>query len=192
MKRRLFNVLAGGSLLLWVGTSCLWLHSHYNQTLISDARNGRLVRIHIKEYGVIIAVIRPWAGQEGISWRSGPTGVAGFGIPVWFNGSMFTRDNILPGILRERGTGMATDAAFAMNPAVRVVGWDLAVSWLWPLAVSTLLFISIWFYLIRSLHRRSRRMANGLCLGCGYDLRATPDRCPECGTIQPQNSSISN
>jgi len=43
----------------------------------------------------------------------------------------------------------------------------------------------LWLFDRRRKQRASRRLASGHCTKCGYDLRATPEQCPECGTIPP-------
>lgn len=50
----------------------------------------------------------------------------------------------------------------------------------WLIALFAVIAPSIW--LARLKRRRERdRLHAGLCPTCGYDLRATPDFCPECG-----------
>jgi predicted amidophosphoribosyltransferase len=41
---------------------------------------------------------------------------------------------------------------------------------------------AVWLNGLRKT-RRAKRL--GLCPSCGYDLRASPERCPECGVTVP-------
>lgn len=64
----------------------------------------------------------------------------------------------------------------------RYIAWTIPY---WFLCVLTAVF-PLWWY--RRLRKNRHRLRAGLCVNCGYDLRASKERCPECGTVIPEKA----
>ena len=156
MKRRLLNLLTGLSLLLSIAAAVLWVRSYWRHDEWY-ARHHRLVLQLNTGDGALMVVwlVDAYDQGSGVHWEALPTGA-----PVFS-----------PRPLREFYFERHADR-WGSDWSVVFPLWCVTAAALMPAAVAL-------------LRRRARRRSRGLCPTCGYDLRATPGRCPECGTMAP-------
>jgi hypothetical protein len=129
-----------------------------------------------------------WGGGDGRprawAWLAEPRFAAESFVPsIGYTGALSSWNRW--GIRAATGTGwITTPENNALGPAtpsrpLTVVG----VSWAWPCGAAGMLPLTLFGYMQFHKSRRKRLVIMGLCAACGYDLRATPERCPECGNV---------
>jgi hypothetical protein len=193
VRRRLVNLLTAISLLLCVATMVLWARSYSGASSISRTQvrsndgRGTKNRTHEIQLGVgqIRFVIRdqtvlhigrfnpPWNGQLPSTrpadmtahWSYIPRGTTSIG-------------EIEPGSVWDRlGFNRRTSGWVTSSASVDYRTWTI------PIWLLTLLLAVPPALRAPGIYSQRQRKLLGQCIACGYDLRATPDRCPECGAI---------
>jgi hypothetical protein len=204
MKRRLFNALSIASLVLCAATVALWARSEYVMDYRGGSRANRAIWIYSGGGGVCIAYAKvpqatgsfcpameldgrtpqlkaPRITNEPIpdigSWLSLPG--SSFFRPLWSSSFRFTgvagcRQCLA---LRDFSMGPVAFVPTGTQPSQLTMTTLVLPYWV-PCCLLALLPM---LQIMRRLHGNRRSL--GLCGHCGYDLRATPDRCPECGAI---------
>ena len=179
MKRRLLNLLTGLSLLLCAAVVVLWVLSYCGVNLSAGYFRGfpfghsdasKNFRLKAGGYG-----FAGWARRGGLYFYWQELGSQRRRLGVGIAYAQVPHTVLGFGLNRQAG-GPTPHGAYrwAKQGMLRVPMWPLAAA---------LLPLPAWS-LVRAARRRRarRRYERGLCPGCGYDRRATPEWCPECGT----------
>jgi hypothetical protein len=170
MTRRLLNLLTAVSLALFVVVGALWARSGVvgDQWFLALGRRCVMVR---SDWGrLTFAVMKDWRSTRLLVWYRTEGGHHDTvpGLPT-------TQPPEVLGICYKAGTFTYANP----QPGVPVTG---SYHWLRLYHPHALVLLAI-LPAVRLLQARKarRRASAGLCPTCGYDLRATPNRCPECG-----------
>jgi hypothetical protein len=193
MKRRLVNLLTLLSLLLCVVVCVMWMRGqrsadwfHWTQTREHEWRRETLVA-----GGDGFYVSHQWFFFDNLGharkYAAGLGATSGFSHEASqpqenpYSGTFWNRlgFGVLPGAL---WTGASSDGAYRyVVSAAHVPYWFVV----FVLALPPCLRLAR----RRARQVRARRARLGECARCGYDLRATPDRCPECGAAASVSAS---
>jgi hypothetical protein len=203
VRRRLFNVLAALSLLLLITIGALWLRSFWRGCTViafhqwttgTDVTNGSLTLQSGR--GNAALMVTRYRADATAARRAGISGTQGYDLNATEHWSLTPADytgGLVPKPWRRiwqvagfaatcshQDTHMAGSQYFARQAAPAIYDEVAVFVPYWFLFLPTIWFPSRWWV----MHRRTARYRNtGQCPTCGYDLRATPDRCPECGAI---------
>ena len=184
MKRRLFNALALTSLLLGLVVAATWVVGREHTIVV-----GYGVRAWpgTDEWIVVLDGRSVWAGRTRVPPLMTPARGSGRGLIFRQLGPTNTGQTLRDGFPKSQLSDYYASAlGFAVvkgHPFVSAASLAGVLVPSWFLLFLLLITPAYWLTLHRGRWRRQRLAAAGLCVRCGYDLRATTERCPECGTV---------